>query len=45
MVPMMTKELTGKDAEQALKLLDLLEEHDDVQTVYSNLDVPDEELG
>jgi YebC/PmpR family DNA-binding regulatory protein len=44
MIPMMTKELEGKEAEQALKLLDLLEEHDDVQTVYSNLDVSEAEV-
>ena len=35
------------DADQAgriLKLLDLLQDHDDVQKVYSNFDVPDEVL-
>jgi YebC/PmpR family DNA-binding regulatory protein len=31
-----------KDAEQLLKLLELIEEHDDVQKVYSNFDISDE---
>lgn len=36
--------LTGDPAEQALKLLEELEDHDDVQDVASNLDIPQEEL-
>lgn len=36
--------LTGEPAEQALKLLEELEDHDDVQDVASNLDIPQEEL-
>lgn len=36
--------LTGDAAEQALKLLEELEDHDDVQDVASNLDIPQEEL-
>lgn len=43
-VPNQTLALTGADALAALKLLDALEEEDDVQNVYSNLDVSDEEL-
>jgi YebC/PmpR family DNA-binding regulatory protein len=31
-----------KDAEALLKLVDVLEDHDDVQRVYSNFNVPDE---
>lgn len=31
-----------KTADQILKLLDKLEEHDDVQNVYANCDIPDE---
>ncbi len=36
--------LAEKDAEQALKLMEALEDHDDVQRVSSNLDVTDEVL-
>ncbi len=36
--------LDGKQAEQVLKLMDALEDHDDVQKVYANFDVPDEIL-
>ncbi len=32
----------GKDAEQLLKLLDELEEYEDVQNVYANFDISDE---
>lgn len=34
--------LTGADAEKMLKLLDALEDLDDVQNVYTNADFPDE---
>ena len=37
-------EVRGSDAEQLMKLIDALEEDDDVQTVWGNYDVPDEEL-
>lgn len=36
--------LAERDAEQALKLMEALEDHDDVQRVSSNLDVTDEVL-
>jgi YebC/PmpR family DNA-binding regulatory protein len=36
--------VTGNDAEKLMKLIDALEEDDDVQTVWGNYDVPDEEL-
>ncbi len=36
--------VTGGDAEKLMKLIDALEEDDDVQTVWGNYDVPDEEL-
>jgi transcriptional/translational regulatory protein YebC/TACO1 len=29
------------DAKKVLRVVDLLEEHDDVQNVYSNFDIPD----
>jgi YebC/PmpR family DNA-binding regulatory protein len=44
MVPQNTLSLTGEQAEQTLKLLDDLEEHDDVQEVASNIDISQEEL-
>ena len=34
--------LTGNDAERMLKMIDALEELDDVQEVYTNADIPDE---
>jgi YebC/PmpR family DNA-binding regulatory protein len=36
--------VSAKDAGQLLKLVDTLEEHDDVQKVYANFNVPDEIL-
>ena len=36
--------LSVKDAEQALKLMEVLEDHDDVQRVSSNLDITAEVL-
>jgi YebC/PmpR family DNA-binding regulatory protein len=36
--------VTGEDAQTLMKLIDTLEEDDDVQTVWGNYDVPDEEL-
>jgi YebC/PmpR family DNA-binding regulatory protein len=41
MIPKNTVELDEKSALQALKLMDKLEENDDVQNVYSNADFPD----
>src|SRR5687768_9715471 len=43
-VPQNTIALTEKDAEQALKLMEVLEDHDDVQRISSNLDIADEVL-
>jgi YebC/PmpR family DNA-binding regulatory protein len=37
-------EVRGSDAEQLMKLIDALEEDDDVQTVWGNYDVPEDEL-
>jgi YebC/PmpR family DNA-binding regulatory protein len=36
--------VTGDDAANLMKLIDTLEDDDDVQTVWGNYDVPDEEL-
>jgi len=44
MVPQSTVKITGKEAEQTLKLMEGLEEHDDVQNVYSNFDIDEKEL-
>ncbi len=44
-IPQNTVEITDeKTADQLLKLLDKLEEHDDVQNVYSNFDISDDIL-
>lgn len=44
MVPQNTVSLSGKEAEQTLKLLDALQEHDDVQSVSANFDIAQEEM-
>lgn len=44
MIPSNTISLDAKSATQTLRLLDQLEELDDVQKVYSNADFPDEVL-
>lgn len=43
--PQNTVQLTGNDAARALRLLEALEDHDDVQKVSANLDIDDDELG
>jgi len=43
MIPQNTIEITDeKTAQQILTLLERLEDHDDVQNVYANFDIPDE---
>jgi transcriptional/translational regulatory protein YebC/TACO1 len=42
MLPDTTTSLTGKEAEQMMRLMDMLEDCDDVQKVYTNADIPDE---
>lgn len=42
MIPQTTVKLDGKEALQLLKIMESLEEHDDVQNVYSNFDIPDD---
>lgn len=44
MVPQNTVKVAGKEAEQTLKLMEALEEHDDVQNVYANFDIDEKEL-
>ncbi|HUV49929.1 MAG TPA: YebC/PmpR family DNA-binding transcriptional regulator [Anaerolineae bacterium] len=42
MLPQTMLELKGKEAEQMIKLMETLEDCDDVQKVYTNADIPDE---
>jgi YebC/PmpR family DNA-binding regulatory protein len=42
MLPQNTTSLTGKEADQMVKLMDMLEDCDDVQKVYTNADIPEE---
>ncbi len=44
MSPTSTVHIEGKEAEQMLRLLDALEEHDDVSKVFSNFDIDAETL-
>ncbi len=44
MIPQTTVQLEGKQAEQMLKLIDKLEDNDDVQNVYANFDIAEEDL-
>ncbi|HZO90759.1 MAG TPA: YebC/PmpR family DNA-binding transcriptional regulator [Chthonomonadaceae bacterium] len=44
MEPMDTVHLEGKEAEQMLRLMDALEDNEDVQQVHANFDIPDEVL-
>ncbi len=42
MLPQTTTFLKGKEAEQMIKLMEALEDCDDVQKVYTNADIPEE---
>jgi len=44
LIPKNTVKVEGKTAEQLLRLLDELEDNEDVQNVYANFDMPDEIL-
>ena len=44
MIPQTSVKLEGKNAETMLKLMDALEDSDDVQSVYANFDIPAQEL-
>jgi YebC/PmpR family DNA-binding regulatory protein len=43
-VPQNYIKLTGSQAQQMLKLVEVLEEHDDVQHVYANFDIDEKEM-
>ncbi len=42
MLPQSTTDLAGKEAEQMVRLMELLDDNDDVQKVYTNADIPEE---
>ncbi len=42
MLPKNTVSLAGKEAEQMIKMMEALEDCDDVQKVYTNADIPDD---
>lgn len=44
MIPQNTVKLEGKEAERMLRLMEALDELDDVQKVYANFDIPDDIL-
>ncbi len=43
-VPEFTQEVDESTAEKLMKIIDALEDSDDVQNVYANFDAPDEVL-
>jgi YebC/PmpR family DNA-binding regulatory protein len=43
-VPKNKKPVSGRDAELCLNLVDTLDDHDDVQNVYADFDISDEEM-
>ncbi len=44
MVPKTTVKIEGKKAHQVMTMIDALEEHDDVQSVWANFDIDDAEI-
>jgi YebC/PmpR family DNA-binding regulatory protein len=44
MLPKTTTEISGSQAKQVIRLIDILEDNDDVQQVYSNFDISDETM-
>ena len=45
MIPQNYVKLSGKEANQMMRLMEDLEDHDDVQHVYANFDIEEAELG
>jgi transcriptional/translational regulatory protein YebC/TACO1 len=41
MLPQNTVQIEGKQAEQVIRLMDALDDHDDVRKAYANFDIPD----
>ena len=44
MLPQSTVQLQGKEAQQVLRLMDMLDDQDDVQEAYANFDISEQEL-
>lgn len=44
MIPQNLNPIEGKQAESLMKMIDVLEDNDDVQNVYANFDISDEEM-
>ena len=44
MLPQNMTPIEGKQAEQLMRMIDMLEDNDDVQNVYANFDISDEEM-
>lgn len=44
MIPQSSVKVVGKSAQQMLKLMEALEDHDDVQNVWANFDIEDKEI-
>ena len=44
MIPQNYVKVEGKSAQQMIRLMEVLEDHDDVQKVFANFDIEDSEL-
>jgi hypothetical protein len=44
MIPKNTVDVSGKDAEQLMKLMENLDDHDDVQNVFANFEIDEAEM-
>ena len=44
MIPTSTVKLEGKEAQQMLKLMDALDDHDDTKNVFSNADIDEKDM-
>jgi len=44
MLPTTTTAVAGDDAQKVLRLIDMLDDHDDVQKVWANFDISDEDM-
>jgi transcriptional/translational regulatory protein YebC/TACO1 len=42
MLPSSTVKVVGEDAKALMAMMEALEDHEDVQNVYANFDIPDE---
>ena len=44
MIPETTLKVEGKDAQQVIKLMEELDDHDDIQKTYANFDIAEKDL-